>query len=191
MGNLWFSSDFHLDHANVIRHCNRPYAHVDEMNEALIQNWNTCVAPEDEGYLLGDMVWKGSPGRIASLMGRLNGKLHLIVGNHDRKYKRRYQELGIFEWVTDYEEINVKDPDFPGGNMLIILCHYPLASWRNMSHGSWLIHGHTHGNFPDNRSCRRLDVGVDTHSYMPYSLEELKEIMNQRPEKPRYRDMVK
>jgi calcineurin-like phosphoesterase family protein len=54
---IYFTADLHLDHANIIRYCNRPFQDVQEMNECLIKNWNSCIQPNDQVYILGDLVF--------------------------------------------------------------------------------------------------------------------------------------
>ena len=81
MGNVWFTSDPHFGHANIISYCARPYTDVNHMNEMLILNWNAVVQPEDTVYVLGDFSM--SLTYMETVTPRLNGKKILICGNHD------------------------------------------------------------------------------------------------------------
>jgi len=80
--NIWFTADLHLGHTNIIKHCDRPYYSIKDMDDSIIQNWNSVVSRKDTVYIVGDFIWK------ASLKGyylhQLNGKKILIKGNHDR-----------------------------------------------------------------------------------------------------------
>ena len=81
--NTYVVSDTHFNHENVIRYSNRPYASVEEMNEALIANWNNVVKPEDVVICLGDFAL-GNKDDIPGIVARLNGMKILVRGNHDR-----------------------------------------------------------------------------------------------------------
>ena len=58
--NVYFTSDTHFQHGNIIKFCNRPYSNVEEMNNAIIENWNSVVGPNDIVFHLGDFAWSGS-----------------------------------------------------------------------------------------------------------------------------------
>ena len=81
---IWFTSDTHWNHANIIKYCKRPFANVEEMDDALISNWNAVVDKGDHVYHLGDFCWGKRDGWIKYLK-LLNGNIHIIKGNHDLK----------------------------------------------------------------------------------------------------------
>ena len=83
---LYVTSDTHFNHKNIIKYCNRPFNDVYEMNETLINNWNSVVTPEDIIYHLGDFGF-GTKEELQEIFDRLNGYKYLIMGNHDRKSK--------------------------------------------------------------------------------------------------------
>ena len=173
---IYFTSDLHLGHANVIRYSKRPFANVDEMNTALIKNWNATVTAEDDVYLLGDLAFMGTQ-RALAMLGGLKGRKHLIFGNHDYARRNQYAASGLFEWCKDLAEIEVS-------GQLIFLCHYPMVTWHRSHHGSWNLHGHCHGDLPPDRQARRQDVGVDVWDYAPVSFERLAIEMATRAFKP-------
>ena len=78
---VFFTSDSHFNHENIIKFCNRPFDSLDEMNDALTENWNAKVKPDDTVFHLGDFSWGGS-GSWKSARERLNGHIILIKGNH-------------------------------------------------------------------------------------------------------------
>ena len=82
---IFFTSDTHFGHGNIINFCKRPYENVAKMDNALIENWNATVGPTDDVYHLGDFCFNGIQ-RWWELIGALNGRIHLILGNHDLKY---------------------------------------------------------------------------------------------------------
>ena len=60
--NIWFTSDLHLGHGNIIKYCNRPFKDIEHMNRALIDNWNSRVKLNDVVFHVGDFCFKNSPG---------------------------------------------------------------------------------------------------------------------------------
>ena len=167
---IYFTADTHYGHENVIRYENRPFQAAGEMDEALVENWNRRVSPEDEIYILGDFTLKGSEA-ANTLLERLQGHKHLIRGNHDGYVDRASFRREHFLWIKDYYELQYRGRWF-------ILCHYPLLSWNGMGRGAFQLHGHQH-NGPhyneDNRKLgiARLDVGLDAQTMAPVSIEEL------------------
>ncbi len=173
MSNIWFTSDHHWGHANIIRFSQRPFADVDAMNEALIANWNRVVGPKDTVYHLGDifMVPKEEALQIRS---RLNGHICLIRGNHDKTADTLKDS---FEWIKDYYELKVPDPEAENEKRRIVLCHYAFRVWNHSHHGAWHLYGHSHGSLPDDPNSLSFDAGVDCHDYTPISYARVKEIM--------------
>lgn len=167
---IYFTADTHFYHKNVITYEQRPFQAAEEMNEALIRNWNAKVSPDDDIFILGDFTLKG-PSLANALLERLQGRKYLIRGNHDGFASRESLRPDAFVWVRDYFELSWEDQRF-------ILCHYPLLSWNGMHRGAFHLHGHQH-NKPyynkDNRhnNLRRLDVGVDANGMAPVSAEEI------------------
>ena len=96
---IYFTSDLHLGHANIIRHCNRPFSSVEEMDETLIRNWAKRVKANDTVYVLGDLMFRNqkSPEEYLS---RLKGKKHLIIGNHDKDWIKKCKLEDFFESVN-------------------------------------------------------------------------------------------
>lgn len=164
---MWFTSDTHFGHANVIKYSNRPFDDVEEMNESLIKTWNDRVSEKDIIYHLGDFSFLGEK-ETMNILRRLNGHKHLILGNHDdSRWDWKY-----FESVNYYKEVK-------HDKKKIILMHYPIESWNGAHRGSWHLHGHCHGNL-DNGLNTRIDVGVDCFRYAPVSFEEISKLMEKR-----------
>ncbi len=169
---IYFTSDLHFYHGNVIRYCNRPFDGYMSMNSALIANWNNTVKYNDDVYILGDITMRG-PEIVNSLMPALNGRKHLICGNHDLFVRKESFNATNFEIVTDYHVLNHQ---IRGKNYMFCLMHYPLLTWNHAGRGSIHLHGHIHST-PEynNENIRngilRFDVGVDAHNYSPVSIE--------------------
>ncbi len=173
---VWFTSDTHYYHANIIRYSKRPYKDVDEMNNMLIANFNSKVQPGDTVYHLGDFGFADQQ-KLKNVVQRLNGDKHLILGNHDR-----FKEALGMGWgsVNQYRRIKVDDPDAKGGVQLIVLLHYAMRVWDQSHRGSWQLYGHSHGTLPDDPNLLSMDVGVDPCGYFPISYEEVKKKMKRK-----------
>lgn len=172
--STYFSSDFHLGHANVIKYDKRPYKTVAEMNDSIITNHNAIVKPEDTFYFLGDLCFDN---RADEHLSRLNGIKYFIKGNHDRgEIRRAYTRHGTF--LGDYAEVEVE-------GKRITLCHYALRVWNKSHRGSWSLYGHSHGSLPDDPHSLSFDVGTMCHGYKPLSLAEVEKIMSKKTWKPK------
>lgn len=164
----WFTADTHFDHANIIKYCKRPFASVEEMNEALIKNINAKVKPEDRLFHLGDFA----KSRVEHFRNAINCRnILLVLGNHDKiNYNSPLFSGGVRDMFTLKTEIDGQRKD-------IVLCHYALKVWAKSHYGSWQLYGHSHGGLPDDETAQAFDVGVDCHGYSPISLEDVKNIM--------------
>ncbi len=163
---IWFTADTHFNHANIIKYCNRPFSGIKEMNEFIIKRWVNDVAKDDIVYHLGDFGF----GNISNIATQVTGKIHLIKGGHD---KSALQCKNRFESISPMMEITVD-------NIHIILCHFAMRVW-NMSHfNSWHLYGHSHGNLPP--LGKSWDVGVDNNHFRLLSFEQVKHIMETRPD---------
>ena len=177
---IYFTSDTHYGHANIIKYSKRPFAHVDEMNEALIKNWNSVVQPGDTVYHLGDFAF-ARPDKIESILGRLKGQKILLWGNHDKSLWHEKEMLKrYFNKVGDYFELNVPDTDVDRGQRKVVMCHYPMITWNKAHYGAFMLHGHCHGSLRYPFVGKILDVGVDVHNYPPISYDQVKAILGPR-----------
>jgi len=175
--NTYFSSDQHYFHKNICSHTNRPFASVEEMNEALIANHNAVVKPSDEVFYLGDFSFADDV-KTLEILSRLNGNKSLIVGNHDRNIMNNPSKfIGgmLFKTIDNYKEIK-------RNNQSIVLFHYGMRTWNKAHHNAWHCYGHSHGNLPS--FGKSVDVGVDakfiTNEYRPIAFDELKVFMDAR-----------
>jgi len=177
--DVWFASDYHFCHANVIKYDGRPYKDVEEMNESLILNWNDCVGVDDTVFYLGDLSFDRSGKQTKEIMSRLNGKIHYILGNHDDEKDMR--RLNRFETISDYINLSIPDEDNPRKKQGIMMMHYPILSWDKAHHGDWHLHGHCHQSLvkqnPEYYKRKVLDMGCNGWNYRPVHYSEIKEIM--------------
>lgn len=185
----WFTSDTHFGHKRIIELCNRPFADVEEMNEAVVNNWNSVVAHDDEVYHLGDVAL-GPWVEWDSILTRLNGYKILVIGNHDRifgaeKQKMRDRFTPLYNgW---FDEVYSGITGLPLANGTAVnLSHFPydgdshdgdrFTDYRLEDDGTVLVHGHTHLNQIISRSKRgtlQVHVGQDAFNYTPVSEEQV------------------
>lgn len=191
MGNVWFTADWHCYHSNIIIYTNRPWLQegdldehgvwasraiklqrAEEMTEALIQRHNELVAPGDTVYFMGDLVfWKGSDAikKATELAGRFNGQIHWILGNHDKSVRR----ANGFAWTGERKHVRIDEWD-------MMLDHYAGRVWDRSHHGTWQLHGHSHGSLSSDPRLLQMDVGIDCHDYRPFSFEEVRDAMKRK-----------
>ena len=127
-----YISDYHIGHSNALIFDSRPFSSLDEMHEKIILNWNNTVNDGDEVYILGDFAWKNDAG--LEVLKQLKGRKYLILGNHDRL---NAELTGQFVWVKEMEIVR-------DGENHVVLCHYPIAHWRNADYGYIHLYGHIH-----------------------------------------------
>lgn len=180
MNTIFFTSDHHFGHNNIIRFCNRPFDTIDEMNEELLRRWNEKVGPNDEVYHLGDFALCTTP-QFMDIASRLNGTIYLIAGNHEGT---AMSNRSRFKWIKDYFELKVKDESCTNGVQRIILFHYAMRVWRSHGRGTWHLYGHSHSTLPDLEDSLSFDIGVDCHDFYPLSYNEVKAIMKKKTWQP-------
>lgn len=177
--NVFFTSDSHFQHKNIIKYCNRPFKTIRDMDSTLIKNWNSVVGPNDIIFHAGDFCF-GSKSSWAYLCDALNGKKYLAAGNHDKN-------ITPDKFVDVQHLFNVRilgDPEMESDGQRITISHYPMLSWYQSHRGSWQLFGHVHGGLSNKDETRttpnQLDVGVDVHNFTPVSYEEVKTIITKQ-----------
>ncbi len=170
---IFFTSDTHFGDPRVLRIDRRPFPDIPAHDAALIERWNTAVAPDDEVWHLGDFALHVKPERIAELLARLHGRKHLITGNNDGP-----ATLQAPGWasVQTYRELNVD-------GTWLVMCHYAFRTWKNMGRGWIDFHGHSHGKLKP--QTRQYDVGVDVFDFQPVTLETILASRRRRAGAPR------
>ena len=156
-------SDSHFFHTKIIGYCNRPFKNADEMNRAMIKNWNSVVKVGDTVYHVGDVACgpDALEGPMLGIFSALNGTIKLIPGNHDSK--KRLQTI-------PFEKLDLRvDLSYKG--KLVVLSHYPHLTWPEAHKGSIHLFGHVHGKYKG--FGRSMDVGVDTNNFTPLDLDEV------------------
>lgn len=152
-------SDTHFGHANIIKYCNRPFADVEQMDKALIKNWNSVVSNSDMVIHLGD-VGLGNKQYVKNILSQLNGRKILIKGNHDNWSDEFYKEAG-FEYVSRYPII---------WNNFFMLSHAPLQLSETTPYFNY--YGHVHNDEKYRDAATSKCVCVERIGYTPLSLFE-------------------
>lgn len=163
-GKLYFISDLHLGHTNIIKMGPRKFEDVKEMNKSIIEELQKTTE-DDCIFELGDLFWNFKIQDAERVLSSISAKKYKLLGNHD-KYKMYLDNNNgllrkYFEIVSDILDIKV---EHNGDLVRCILSHYPLLSWNHKSNGSFMIHGHCHGNIDrinDASTDLRVDVGYD------------------------------
>lgn len=185
--DIFFISDLHVGHANVIKFDGRPFLNTNEMHIELIKRWNSVVGSDSIVYFLGDLSFAKTD-LTKWFVSQLNGKIYAIAGNHDKPEDLR--RLDRFEEVHDYgTEIGVYDEDSlqsrgSQGYQKIIMAHYPILSWNKAHYGSWHLHGHCHGGLvktmPEYYKRKVMDLGCNMIDYTPISYSQVKTVMDKK-----------
>lgn len=181
--HLFFTSDLHFCHKNIIRFCNRPWPTTEEMNKGLVERWNKKVSPDDTVFCLGDFCFGGSA-EWKKWREKLNGHIILIRGNHDRRMSSTME--GLFDEVLYQAQLEIDGRS-------VYLNHYPFLTyggcWRKEKVAVWQLFGHVHSKSgvcgADSGRLKYLfptqyDVGVDNNNYEPISWNEVEKIIEKR-----------
>ena len=175
----FYVADTHFGHENIIRLCNRPFKNAEEMDEVLIQNWNSVVTDADTVYILGDLAFSKGEKKPSDYLRELKGRKIMILGNHDydiSKNIRRYIDNRYLDSIHDYFELF---EDIGSDRRKVVLSHYPMVEWNGYFRNSIHLYGHIHNNVENNayKIMRNIDnaynVGVDIINYMPQRLEDV------------------
>lgn len=148
-------SDMHFDHANIIKLANRPFSNVEEMNDKIIENWNSVVGSKDIVYILGDITMGKSVATVFEFLARLNGNKTIVKGNHD---KNTISDISYIE-----RKIN---------NVNFVMFHYPIEDWNGKYKGSIHLHGHSHSNVKSNMK-NRYNVCLEANDYKPVGISDI------------------
>lgn len=167
----FYIGDPHFGHEAIIRLCDRPFATVDEMDEAIITNWNKRVTNADTVFILGDMMFRMQK-HPTEYLSRLKGCKILILGNHDAEWIWR-------EGAAKHLTTQVSMMELIDKNRTVVLCHYPMLIWPHMRGGSYMVFGHLHGNREHDPVIRNglnphmLNSCVEVNGYQPVTLDEM------------------
>lgn len=180
---VFFTSDTHFNHFNIIGSCGRPFNDENEMNEVLINNWNSVVDEESTVFHLGDFAW-GNFKKWKEVCDKLNGHIILIRGNHDWKNgpQNEEQENELFDFVTQQMYMRIEGRQ-------VLLNHNPFLCYggvyRDAKDVVYQLYGHVHSGQFSKKGMdiprivyafpTQYDVGVDNNNFTPISWKEVNE----------------
>lgn len=180
---IWFTSDTHFTHKNIIAHCPERASAGDfdaddipAHDKWVIEKWNKTVGKNDIVYIIGDFSFASSE-YVKKLCGKLNGKKHLVIGNHDKsseKLEGYFKDIKLIKCHTfKKSQFSFLDEDFQ-----VCMCHYAMVVWPSKHYGCVQVCGHSHGRLDDyneESTDLRVDVGWDSKlgNYGLVSLEKL------------------
>jgi len=191
---LFFTSDTHYNHSNICSattnwvessNLTRKFNSLDHMNDTLVNNINNMVGEDDILIHLGDWSFGGFE-KIEEFRCRLVCKnIHLVLGNHDHHIERNKEGVQkLFSSVQQYLRLEVKRPinKATTESFTFVCMHYPIISWDGMNNENIHLFGHVH--LPSHLRVmegRAMDVGCDGNGLEPISMDEVLEIIKDRP----------
>lgn len=176
----YFTSDTHFNHERIITLSNRPFASVQDMEDALVANWNERVGPDDTVYHLGDFAMHPRD-EIPRILSRLNGKIVLVDGNHDHKRTLAYfpETVHRLDAVVDGVAVHmVHNPAqaHPADGQ-IVLCGHVHEKWAHVQRGGTVpaddTPDHAYKSDAFTTTTDYYNVGVDVRGYRPVTLAEI------------------
>ena len=188
---VYFISDLHFGHKNILTYDNRPFKTIEEHDNALVKNWNNTISNDDEVYILGDISWHNATKTI-EIVKSLNGIKHLIVGNHDKNLIKNKEFNSLFAEITNYKELYLSN------SKGIVLCHVPILFFNKHQSGWFHLYGHVPNSFEwniierikyecetesvyNNKSCKMYNTGamIPYMNYTPRTLNEILQANNE------------
>lgn len=169
MNKIYFSSDTHFCHTQEFLFKPRGFSSVAEMNETIVQRFNSVVDDDDDLYLLGDVLM-GELEEAIEFLKRLKGRIHIICGNHCTN--RRIAAYKTLPNVVEVEEVATK---IKYRKWMFYISHWPaLVSNYEERRKFWSLHGHTHSTdkFQYAEYCA-YNVACDAHDCYPVEIETI------------------
>jgi len=173
---IYYASDYHFFHELALKRSRQSeFKSVEEMNKEIIERHNKKVNEDDDIYILGDIIVcedSELEEKLKLTIGRMKGHLHLIIGNHDYKYKEKAEFLNFFESVEEASLIR-------DNGRWVHLFHYPMLTWYKKERGAYHIHGHLHDEkrFEEFKILctqeKALSACVEINDFEPCTIEEL------------------
>ena|ERR1035437_9337775 len=185
--NNWITSDLHISHERISELAGRPFSNIEDMNAAIVENWNETVSPKDTVFILGDLCL-GKLDLSLPIAGKLQGIKLLIPGNHDRLHPMYSHKKGYDQWAARYRDeadiFAVSNPQVRidiGHHRKVLVSHFPYSGdsrkedrfvdYRPVDTGEFLVHGHVHEKWL--QKGRQINVGIDAHSGAIASIERI------------------
>lgn len=184
---IYYISDIHLGDLKVFNKCHRPFAILEEMQFAIVNNWNKKVRDNADVHVLGDLVDEDKP-ELIEVFRTLKGNKHLFIGNHDMKNLNLIKSSNIFALIDFIKLID-------DSNYKVCLCHYPLMDWMEFNRQVLHIYGHIHNKSVVNgvayaeikeyyKDKPAFNASVDVCDFEQKTLAELKLLKGKNKNEP-------
>jgi calcineurin-like phosphoesterase family protein len=180
MSNIWATSDWHFGHDKSFLYSPRGFDNVYDMNEAIIKNYNSVVQPDDDVYVLGDLMLNDNEAGMRCIKS-LKGNIHVIRGNHDTDARMELYD-------TCYNIVEICEGEFLRyGKYHFYLSHYPTLT-SNIDNDKPLKarmislcgHSHTQDPFADFSKGLIYHCEVDAHNLYPVAIEDIIKDLKER-----------
>ena len=196
MSNIFFTSDLHFSHRNIAKFCphTRPQpsyqGDIDTLDQYMIEMWNDTVGVDDDVYNLGDLTFSHNLQHINKVLSQLNGRHHLIFGNHDDIIQNHLDKFlttskhdghPLLYSAQSYLKLQLKEL-----GKTLVLFHYPIAEWDGCHKGYYHLHGHIHDRMAD-IGGRILNVGFDLHGKL-LTLDDVVSYLEDLPKLDHFKD---
>lgn len=168
----FYIADTHLMHGRILEMQPRRFNSIEEHDEHIVKCWNSVVRDDDIVYHLGDFAFQLTvqADKVRWYFSRLNGKKHLIIGNHDVDKKGNlHPTIASLDWAEQPQWMKItKD-----GGKKLVLCHYAIREWQGARNGSYHFYGHSHGKLPGVGLSRDVGVDMGDVNFTPHLFQEL------------------
>lgn len=168
---IYLTSDLHLGHDKPFVYEARGFRNICEHDDAIVKNWNEIISFDDDVYVLGDLMLGKNDAGISRIKS-LNGKLHIIIGNHDTR-----QRIELYKQLYNVESVDYVTL-LKYNNTTFYLSHYQtITSQPEFAKPTYEkniinLHGHTHQTNPITNKYT-YNVGVDANDMRPISIDEV------------------
>jgi calcineurin-like phosphoesterase family protein len=165
--NVWFWSDHHFGHNNVLKYCNRPFPSTELMRDCLIGNHNKLVGVDDITVFVGDVSFLDSHVKVNDILNQMNGYKILVLGNHDIE-RDRYVPYAFDEICV----VKAFQHQHNGVYINFTLTHYPFTNVpEDMYYTTINVHGHIHDK--QSKEEHQINVSVEAVNYKPMNFNDI------------------
>lgn len=167
---LFLTGNLQFGRPSAIKQFKRPFSSVGEMDETLVQNWNSVVGEKDVVYVLGNFAW--DPTTAEEMLNKLNGLIVILPGEIDEPLIE-LSEKGIMP-----SNSKLIEPIFSSYSDKLTVAYWPLMEWPNKKDGHYLFFGYPNQKYKTDHKKKMVNVACDFWGFKPQSLEAIMELFN-------------